>query len=622
MAGTQSRGRFGIIGSIFGGTWWAIKGFMVLILTICFYIILLSILGAMGANKGPKVPDGGALILNPSGLVVEQQTEMDPFSQFFLMGGGGSEALVTDIVTAIDRAASDDRITTLVLRLESMNIPMAYASKSYQIAEAIDRFKAAEKEVISIGIGYEQGGYLLASHADEIWMHPYGNAIIQGYEQRRQYMKSFYDNIMVTIHPFKVGEFKSAIEPQTRDDMSPAAKEATMAFMGDMWSEYTTHVEAQRGFAPGTVQDLADNASVHIQANGGDMAKAALATGMVDKLLEPDQWRAAMIEKVGEDKETKSFKQIGYKGYLMATTKEDKSKPSKSNVAVIVAKGSIVNGEAPRGTIGGETVSRLIREAREKDTTKAIVLRVDSGGGSAFASEMIRRELVAAQEQGIPVVASMGSIAASGGYWISSSADKIYAEPTTITGSIGVIGLFMTMENLGDFIGIHGDGVGTTKLAGFQDQWSPINEEFKAIIQSSIDNTYARFINLVVENRDLEEDLVREIAEGRVWSAPDALDHGLIDELGDLEDAVSAAAELAGVDVYRIDYLEKEVSQWDQFIREFQSDLGARIGLDQEVKELSPAQKLFGEVSRELQPLTDFNDPHHVYVVCEECEVR
>lgn len=572
MAGNQSGRRFGILGTIVGGGWGLIKGIQGIILTLIFYTLLFVVIAVIGSNKPPKVPSGAALVVAPAGLLVEQLTEVDPFQSLLSLGSSGSnEVLVSDVVTAIDRAAEDKRITTLVLKLDNLAIPTFYASKSYQLADAVERFKASGKSVIALGNAYNQAGYLIASHADEIWMHPFGNIILPGYERSGTYYKSLLDNLMVTVHPFKVGEFKSAIEPLIRDDMSDEAKLANVAFLGDMWEEYKSHVEEQRGFDAGKVQYLADNPAGVLREANGDFASAAVNSGLVDKLMGADEWRDALIEKVGADSESSSFKQIDMFSYLQAVSKEGAGKDSKSEVAVIVAKGAIVDGEAPRGTIGGDTVARLIRQARDDSNTKAIVLRVDSGGGSAFASEIIRRELVAAKAQGIPVVASMGSVAASGGYWISASADQILAEPTTVTGSIGVIGAFMTFEKAGEWAGIHGDGVGTAALAGAFDPLRPIHPEFADILQQNVENIYDRFVNLVSTSRDLPEERVREIAEGRVWSAPDALEIGLVDSLGDLEDAINAAAKLAAIDTYNVNFFEKEISPFDQFMSELQT---------------------------------------------------
>ena len=624
MAGNQSKRRFGIIGTIVGGGWGLIKGIQSVLVTLIFFTLLFLVIGAITSIKPPKVHDGSALVVAPAGLLVEQLTEVDPFQEFLSLGGGASgEVLVSDVVAAIDRAAKDKRINTLVLKLDSLAIPMFYASKSYQIADAVDRFKGSGKSVIALGNDYGQAGYLIASHADEIWLHPYGSAMFTGYERSGTYYKSLLENLMVTVHPFKVGEYKSAIEPITRDDMSAADRVANVAFLGDMWAEYTAHVEEQRGLDAGAVQRLADNIAADLRVAGGDSALAAKNAGIVDALMAADEWRASLIEKVGADPESSSFKQIDMHSYLQATSREGSHGGGNRDIAVIVAKGSIVDGEAPRGTIGGDTIARLIRQARDSSNTKAIVLRVDSGGGSAFASEVIRRELVAAKAQGIPVVASMGSVAASGGYWISASADEIWAEPTTITGSIGVIGAFMTFEKAAAWAGVHGDGVGTTKLAGAFDPLRPLNPEFADIIQQSVENIYDRFVTLVSTSRDIPEERVREIAEGRVWSAPDALEIGLVDNLGGLDEAIASAAKLANVPTWNVNYFEKDLSPFDQFISELKNSVAVATGLNDQVDTRpSVGMELVRTVARDLTPLVQMNDPNHVYLICETCEVH
>lgn len=623
MAGSRSGSRFGIVGAVIGGIWGVIKGIQSIILTLIFFTLLFAVLAAIGANKPPKVRAGSALVVSPYGLLVEQLTEVDGFSKLITGGSSNGEVLVSDIVIAIDRATDDQRITTLVLKLDSMSVPMAYASKSYQIADAVDRFKASGKSVIALGNYYSQANYLIASHADEIWLHPYGGVVFNGYERNGTYLKSLLDNLKVTMHIFKVGEYKSALEPFMRNDMSEADKIANLNLLGDMWAEYTAHVEAARGFDAGTIQTLADNYGSVLREAGGDGALAVKNAGIVDELMAGDEWRAALVEKVGADPMSKSFKQIDMYGYLAATMAEGAKSGGRGDIAVIVAKGSIVDGEAPSGTIGGDTVARLVRQARDAEATKAIVLRVDSGGGSLFASEVIRRELVAAKEAGIPVVASMGSLAASGGYWISAPADEIWAEPTTITGSIGVFAFFPTFENAANWAGISSDGVGTTKLAGAGDPFRPLSPAFEDIMQQGVEDAYNKFVDLVVTSRDLSEDHVREIAEGRVWSGTDALEHGLVDNIGGLDEAIAAAARLAGVATYNVDFFEKEISPLDQFFREFADSVQVSIGLKGEgASRPSAGQELLQGIARDLAPLTRLNDPNHVYLICEVCEVH
>lgn len=623
MARSQSGSRFGIVGTVVGAIWGVIKGIQSIILTLIFFTLLFAVLAVIGAGKPPKVPVGAALVVSPNGLLVEQLTEVDGFSKLITGRSSNGEVLVTDIVAAIDRAAKDKRITALVLKLDYLSIPMAYASKSYEVAAAVERFKATGKSVIALGNSYSQANYLIASHADEIWLHPYGGIVFQGYERGGTYFRSLLEKLKVTMHIFRVGEYKSALEPFMRDDMSEADKVANLNLLGDMWAEYTAHVEVARGFDTGAIQTLADNYGAVLREAGGDGALAAKNAGIVDKLMAGDEWRAALVEKVGADPMSKSFKQIDMYGYLAATMAEGAKSEGRGDIAVIVAKGSIVNGEAPSGTIGGDTIARLVRQARDAKNTKAIVLRVDSGGGSLFASEVIRRELVAAKEAGIPVVASMGSLAASGGYWISAPADEIWAEPTTITGSIGVFAFFPTFENAANWAGISSDGVGTTRLAGAGDIFSPLSPALEDILQQGVEDAYDKFIDLVATSRNLSEDHVREVAEGRVWSGTDALEHGLVDNIGGLDEAIAAAARLAGVETYNVDFFEKEISPFDQFFKEFGNSVQVSLGLKEEAASRpSAGLELLQGIVRDLAPLTELNDPNHIYLICQVCEVR
>lgn len=622
MANSTGKG-LGFLGVFFGGLFGTVAG-MFLVFLLC--IAMLAGLAATGSKEGPKVPETAALIISPSGLLVEQLTEVDPVSQMLneMSGGSTPEVAARDIIKAIDRAADDDRIKVLVLYLDKMAIPSWYTSKAFDVADAIERFSAKDKKVIAIGDGYSQGGYLLAAHADEIWMHPFGGILITGFERNRVYYRSMLEKLKVTIHPFKVGEFKSAIEPMTRDSMSDSAKEANLAFLGDMWAAYTQRIEAKRNLEAGTIQATADNIDTILAESNGDLGAATLKAGLVDALKERDEWRSALIAMVGQDEDHKSFNQISLKEYLKATKdKEPKDKKKVGNVAVITASGSIVDGEAPVGTIGGDSVSRLIRKAYNDENTKAIVLRVDSGGGSAFASEIIRRDLLVAKEKGIPVVASMGSVAASGGYWISMSADEIWAAPTTVTGSIGVIGAFMTFENTADWAGVHSDGVGTTKLAGAFDQMRPMDPMVASLIQQSVEDIYEKFVNQVAASRNLSVDHVREIAEGRVWSGEDAMELGLIDKFGGLDDAVASAAKLAELEEFDVVHIKKKPSEFEQFIKELTGDAKAAMGWSVETADPAPAAvQILQRTARDLEPFLRMNDPNHVYLLCEECEVN
>ncbi len=625
MGDNRSNGRFGIVGRVIGGIWGFVGGLKSFVGTLIFFLLLIFVVAAVLAPKDVvTVPDGAALVIAPSGLLVEQLREVDPVAKLMseATGGAAPETAVGDVVEAIELAADDERITTLVLALDGMVIPGAYTSKSYDIAEAVDRFSEAGKKVIAVGDQYVQENYLIASHADEIWLHNFGGVFILGYERTVTYYKSMLDKLKISVHPFKVGEFKSAIEPVIRDDMSDAAREANLAYMGDLWADYSTHVEAQRGLSSGSLQARVDGIAENVRAAGGSFAEAALQGGFVDAVKDRPTMRADLIAMVGEDEETHSFKQIGMADYLSVARTHDMD-GGADNVALIVAKGSIVNGEAPAGTIGGDSVARLIRNARQDENTKAIVLRVDSGGGSAFASEIIREEILAAKEAGIPVVASMGSIAASGGYWISTSTDEIWAAPTTITGSIGVIGSVMTFERSADWAGVHADTAGTSSLAGAFNPILPLNPVVADVMQQSVEEVYDRFLTIVSEGRDLPKARVAEIAEGRVWSGRDALGFGLVDKLGDLEDAIASAAAMAELEDYDVVEFKKKLTPFEQFVRDLSGEAKVRMGLEPEARFDSPViSKLRRQFVSDLEPLLRMNDPNDIYLICEYCEVR
>jgi protease-4 len=622
VARSESSGRFGIIGTIFGGIWSAVKGFKSFVGTLLFFFLLIIVVMAiLSPDDGPKVPKTAALVVAPSGVLVEQLSEVDPFTQIMNEAAGGSapEVAAKDIIEAIDRAAEDDRIKVLVLYLDRMGVSNISLSKTIDIGAAIDRFSATQKKVIAVGDFYSQPNYLIASHADEIWMHPFGGVDISGYGALSPFFKSLLDNLKIKVHSFSVGEFKSAFEPFTRDDMSESSKKANLDFLGDNWSVYTSHVEAQRGLEAGTIDAQANQIADLLRVANGNSAQMNLDSGLVDALLERDERRAKLIEMVGQDEEHHSFNQIEHASYLKATG-PGAVDGKNGNIAVIVATGTIINGDAPVGTIGGDSVARLIYKARNDENTKAIVLRVDSGGGSAFASEIIRRELVVAQEAGIPVIASMSSVAASGGYWISMSADEIWAAPTTLTGSIGVAGIIPTFEDTADWAGVHIDGVGTTDIAATGSVLQPLSPILADVIQQSVQEVYDMFINKVAISRDLPLEHVAEIAEGRVWSGTDALDNGLVDKLGGLDDAVASAAAMAGLEEYDVVYIEKDLEPFQQFLKDLTESAQVTLGLKTETDVPAPQSvQLMRQIMKDLEPLTTLNDPNHVYLICEAC---
>ncbi|HUV14295.1 MAG TPA: signal peptide peptidase SppA, partial [Acidobacteriota bacterium] len=433
---------------------------------LLFLAVLIVLLVIIWNQDTPEVPATAALIIDPSGPIVEQLTgDSRQRAIGKLMGATQSETLLKDLVDAIELAREDDRIKALFLNLNGMGA--SGLTKLQDLGSAIRDFRESGKKVVSAANDYEQSPYYLASMGDEIYLDPMGMVVLEGYGRYRTYYKEGLDRLEIDWNVFRVGEFKSAVEPFLRNDMSPEAREANLEWLNDLWQAYLDDVAPARGMTPQDLGDKVNGFADLIHQAEGDTAKAVLEAGLVDGLLTRHQVRTRMIELVGEGKESHSFNQIGFRTYLDLMEPERNQGDDEKIVAVIVAKGTIVDGNRPPGLIGGDSTAALIRSARENDKVKAIVLRVDSGGGSAFASEIIRREFALAREAGKPVLVSMGSVAASGGYWISTASDEIWAHPTTITGSIGIFGMFPTYQRtMSTYLGLNVDGVGTAPLAG------------------------------------------------------------------------------------------------------------------------------------------------------------
>ncbi len=504
----------------------------------------------------------------------------------------------------------------------------SYLSKLQALRAAIDDFKTSGKPVIASADFYLRDSYYLASAADEIYLHKLGVVLLDGYGRFRTYYKEGIDKLELEWNVFKVGEYKSAVEPFLRNDMSDEAREANLEWMGDLWRSYLDDVATARGTTPEALAGSIDRFDELIEENEGDTAQMALATGLVDHLADRDGVRARMIELVGEDEDTHSFNQIHHSAYLEAMGDRARRHPAKGDaVAVVVAKGSILDGSHPPGTIGGDSTAALIRDARQDETVKAIVLRVDSGGGSAFASEVIRRELQVAREEGKKVVVSMGSVAASGGYWISTASDEIWANANTITGSIGIYGMIPTYQKpLQKYLGWRVDGVGTTWLAGAVRPDRALEPRLRPAIQTMIEQGYREFLSRVAEARSMSVEEVDKIGRGRVWSGQDAHDMGLVDNLGGLEQAIASAAAMADMgEEYAVRYMEKEPSFGEKMAREFLTRAGDWFGPAGTTIRgggmPSIQSSLLEFVRRETEMLSSLNDPNGVYALCD-CEVE
>ena len=572
--------------------------------------IIISIFSSIFSNNLID-PEGKALVINPSGPIVEQVSgPSDPF-QTLITGQQSSELYVGDLLEVLEAASNDERIKDLVLRLD--NISGTGQAVLFDVGLALKNVKESGKRIIAIGDNYSESGFYLASFADEIIMNPEGWILLDGFDRSKMYYKSFLDKLKISVNVIRVGTFKSAVEPYLRDDMSDAAKKANLAYLDVLWASWVDVVSTNRSLTPESIQYLVDNADELVKKSKKGTAEAFLNYGMIDKLLTRTEQREYMVELFGESETKESFNKISGGSYYQVLQDEKKTKSSENKIAVVVARGTIMDGDQPPGTIGGDSTSRLIKNAYEDEAVKAIVLRVDSGGGGVFASEVIRQELLKAQEKGIKVIASMGNVAASGGYWISTNADEIWASHNTITGSIGIFGLLPTVDKSLENIGINTDGVSTGKLDASGDPTKGLSPMFKNIIQAEIEHGYDKFITLVSESRGIDKKQVDNIAQGRVWAGETALELGLVDQLGNIKDAINRAAELAEIDSYET-YYPSEPLDWKQQL------LSSIFSISGGIIPQSILDNFFVKSSlKTLSEIESFNDPKGIYLKCEDC---
>jgi len=598
------------------GIWGAIDATRKVAVNLLFLVIVVALLVIVFSSDDPEIADTTALVIAPKGQLVEQLSAKS-IEQIIDEARGTStpETLLKDVIDAIEEAKEDDRIEVLVLDLSSFS--GARLTKLQDVGEALIDFKTTGKKIVATADQYGQDAYYLAAHADEIITHSMGAVILEGFGRYRMYYKEGIDKLGLDVHIFKVGTYKSAVEPYLRDDMSEYAKEANSEWLGDLWRIYLDDVAAARGTTPERLNEYAHEFPRLMAEANGDTAKVALDFGLADLALTRVELREHLIELVGEDEDTHSYNKIAFSEYLTTVDDDRFGREAKGDrVGVIVARGTILDGTQPAGKIGGDSTAALIRQARNDDDVKAIVLRVDSGGGSAFASEVIRRECEAARADGKPVIASMGSVAASGGFWISTSTDQIWAHPTTITGSIGIFGMIPTYQRpLAEHLGIHVDGISTAPLAGVRlDRELP--PEVGDVIQTIIEHGYREFLQRVADSRGMTTEEVDAVAQGRVWSGTDAHELGLVDHLGDLDDAVAAAAELAELgDDYAVTYIEKEEEFKDKMIREmFAKGIQAT---DHDLSSASALDEVLARIQRAASDFAALNDPNHAYVLSD-----
>ncbi len=600
---------FRFIGGVFVAFWRGLDTARRIVINLVFLALVILVLGLL-FPRAPQVPDGSALVLRPAGTLVEEQTLDDPLSLLRAGQVPAAEASMGELLEAIDAARQDPRIKALVL--ETDDLQQAGVAKLAELRAALQDFKASGKPVYARGERFTQGQYYLASVASEVHLAPDGFVLLQGLARYVTYFKGALDKLGVKVHVFRVGEYKSFSEPFTREDMSEKDREATRDLLEALWNRIRDDVADSRPKAAPHLGEYINAYPAVLEKVGGDPSRAALEAALVDRLTTRDEWRDYLREHVGANGDGKEYRRVSLANYLGAVRAEREHEPDK--VAVLVAQGAIVDGIGGPGTVGGDSFARLIREAREDERVKALVIRIDSPGGSAWASEVIRRELEVTREAGKPVIASMSSVAASGGYWIATGAEKIWAAPSTLTGSIGIFAMFPVLAEPLDRLGLSVDGVATAPLAGAFDPRRPLPPTAEATLEQGIEFGYRRFLQVVAQARGMTPAEVNTVAQGRVWTGEAAAKLGLVDELGGLEEAVVAAAERAGLERYEVVWPRAGLPPVERLLRSVAETaagtLAPAAGTD------APLARALGALRAEVEELMRLNDPGHIYAHC------
>ncbi len=612
----------GVVGRLLHAVWRFLDGLRKL-LHLVLLLALLAVVWAAARHPLPLVPAKAALVVRPEGRLVEQLTG-SPFDRSLgmLSGDHEPETLVRDLVEAIRAAAKDDRIRVLVL--DPSQLTGGGLTKLGAIADAVREFRKAGKKVLAYSRYASQEQYFLLAQADEAYLEPSGAIGVIGYAAYGLYFHDALERLGVEVNVFKVGTHKSYPEPFTRQDMSPEDREQTLGWVLPLWQAYAAGVEQARALPAGTVDAYVAEAAPALKAADGDAARLAEERRLINGRKTSLEFDKLLVGLVGEDHATHSFNAIGHAEYLAAIRPERAlTRHPAGEVAVLVAAGDIVDGEGPAGEIGGDSFAEIVRGARYDDDVKAVVLRIDSGGGSMLASEVIRQEVAALKAAGKPVVASFSSVAASGGYYIAMDADQIWAAPTTITGSIGVFGIVPTFEKTLAKLGVASDGVATSKIAGAMHLERSMSADEKEVLQLGVEHAYRDFVAHVAAARNKTPAEIERVAEGRVWIATEAVKLGLVDQLGDLDGAVHAAAKLAKLapGKYEVTFREKELSWRERLLRELRAESGAAA----RALGLAPAPpaavgRVLGAFERQVRAVAAFNDPRHLYSYCG-CEL-
>ena len=599
----------------FALVWRMLEGVRKVLHLILLLIIFGFVLAALHTSI-PTVPKTAALVIAPEGELVEQLSS-DPLRRAFGQASGGPapETLLRDVIDAIEAAKSDERIKLIVLDLG--NLGTSGLSKLQEIGTALRDFRGAGKRVVVAADSLDQTQYYLAAQAGEVYLDPLGLVYVDGFSYYRMFLKDAIDKLGVDVNVFKAGTFKSYTDQFSRADMAPSEREESSVWLQALWNSYSQDVVLARSLKANALNDYVADAPASLAAVNGDAAKLAMQRGLVTALKSRRQLADELKSIVGEDSDSHSFNSVGMSQYLSAVRSKLGKLRSDAKVGIVVAAGEILDGHQPPGKIGGESTADLLRQARFDKTVKTVVLRVDSPGGSMFASELILREVQALREAGKPVVVSMSTYAASGGYYISAGANQIFASPTTLTGSIGVFSVVPTFQRTLEKIGVKVDGLGTTPLAGSMRLDRPLDDAGRRILQSSVDHAYDVFLHRVGEGRKKSVEDVDKIAQGRVWAGVDAQRIGLVDHLGGLKDATDAAAKLADLGSnYDVDYIEPDLSLREQLLMQLRSEM-VRIG--RAAGWIAPEEgivRALDPIVARAREIAELNDPRGLYAYC------
>jgi len=607
---------FGAIGKL----WWLLDQTRRALVNLLLLALLVGGIVFL-VTRGPAgLKDKTTLVLDPGGVLTDQAIAggARDTALGLLRGQDRSQTRLRDWAAVLDAAARDDKVTQALLLLDDFD--GAGMTSLREAAAAMERFKAAGKKIYAWSLGYEQRGYYLAAHASEVWLSPQGSVLIQGMGRHRTYYKNAFDRLGVQANVVRAGKYKNAAEVFSAAGPSPETLESEGALWGTLWASYTGGVEKARQLPAGSVMRYIDGLPGSLQAVGGDAARLALESKLVDALKTRDEMRALLTERGAKDEDAKTFRQVAFGDYLARV----KPKTGGDAIAVVVAQGEIGDGRAPSGRIGGLSTAELVKKAREDDKVKALVLRVNSPGGSAFGSELVRRELALTRAAGKPVVVSMGDLAASGGYWISMAADEVIADEATITGSIGVVGMLPSVKGALDKVGITTGGSTTTWMVGAFDPRRELDARAATLVQSAIGHFYGDFTKMVATARKSTPEKIDELGQGRVWSGKDAHKHGLVDRLGSFDDAVKSAAQRAKLPAdARLAWIEVEPGRLQKLMQQFggaAAAFGVKVDLPAAAAALGLLEAPLGaEVAHDLAWLADVAERREPFKVVTHC---